>query len=325
MYEAQEPDESDSPVVSVSTLEIPGDIGQTLFEKMKEAQDKRRQKKKERMKVRYRREMAGPGYKRGQKFEPGKKGSNNFGGKGGGSLNSQTPNIIGNLEIKGHNGQSLADCLIKGLKNNKSYMQTNLNNLHAAFSSSEDEGFAQRVVRRKGKQKNYPDSAVNLGQRIQNANKDKSTQGSVGRIKMSKKYSSKEGAIKAKHQPSLGLTCRLVPVGPEKEIVTITASLDKSQQNVINLPHTSRQSELGRKTNSSGQESQGTLQESNASTFIGNISGTCLPTVMDGATNGANVNKKKRKPRPRKGKKGGSKTESQNEGENLSKKNANVD
>ncbi|KAG7175187.1 Terminal uridylyltransferase 7-like [Homarus americanus] len=326
IYQTQEPDQSDSPVVCVSKVEIPENVGQVLFEKMKEVQDKRKQKKKERMKVRYRREMAGPGYKRGQNFEPGKKGSVNLGNKGSGRFDLQNPNNLrGSQENNGYNRYNLPDRTSRDIKNH--YIRANPNNPQIACSSSEDENFAQRVVRRKGKQKIHPDSAVHTGQKNHNNSKDSgNVQGNVGGFKKSKKFSSKEGAIKAKHQPSLGLTCRLVPVGPEKEIVTISQTTDRStckQQNVVKLtpvPH----SEVARTTNSANHESQGTLPRSGVVvTLPGDGSDSRLVTVMDGATNGANSHKKRRKPKPRKGKKGGSKFESQNEGENSNRKNAN--
>ncbi|XP_071539111.1 terminal uridylyltransferase 7-like isoform X2 [Panulirus ornatus] len=328
MHYIQEPDQFNSTIAPVSTFDMPENIGQTLMEKIKEVADKRKQKKKERMKVRYRREMAGPGYKRGQKFEPGNKGSNDLGGKRCGQIDSQIPkDFLGKQEVKSIKKHNLQDCTNRNIIKNQSYMRANPDNLQIACSSSEDENFAQRTVRRKGKQKNPPDSVVHAGQMNLNISKDRNIQGNIGGIKKSKIYSDKEGAIKAKHQPSLGLTFKLVPVGPEKEIVTLSVSNSTcNQQNVVRSSPPVQQPEAARVKNPAEQEPKGRLSGSDlVVTIPRNGSEPRVVTVIEGAPNGAIGHKKRRKPRFRKGKKGGSKSEPDNEGKKSNRKNANVE
>lgn len=324
----QEQDQGNSTIAPGSTFDMPDNIGQTLLDKMKEVAEKRKQKKKERMKVRYRREMAGPGYKRGQRFEPGNKGSNNLGGKSSGQIDSQVPkDFHGKQEVKSNKKHSLQDFTNRNKIKNKSYVRANPDNLQIACSSSEDENFAQRTVRRKGKQKNHPDSAVHSGQMIHNNFKDKNIQGNIGGIKKNKVYSDKEGAIKAKHQPSLGLTYKLVPVGPEKEIVTLSASRSTcNQQNVVRSSPPFQQTEAARAKNPAEQEPRGLLSGSDlVVTVPRDGSESRIVTVIDGAANGAIDHKKRRKPRFRKVKKGSSKSEPENEGKKSNRKNANVE
>lgn len=275
-----------------AAVELPDNIGESLLQKMKEVSDQRKQKKKERMKVRYRREMAGPGYKRGKKFEinnskvsnrpatfepyasPKK---NNYGHCKASGENSMSPGLS---QRTGMSSMTSAKSLSKPYRD--------------ACSSSEDDSFPTREVRRKGKTKNNPENLTSAHDRVNNVNRNLDK--CIGEVR-SRIFFSREGAIKAKHQPSLKLTHKFIAISSEKEVVTVSSNsptsnlekaegLTKEQQNVVAQPTL---------TSARGNSSAALLKETAES---------CTFPATPGASGGAQTHRARHKPRSRKGKRG---------------------
>lgn len=292
MHQIQETDHIEGLIVP--SIGMPDNIGQTLQEKMKEVIMIRKQKKKERMKVRYRREMAGPGYKRGKKFEMESKRLNSLDNKGKGHLESMVP--VGAQAAQENSNKNYFTIPKHQTQKTKTRIFTRPNpaSLPVVCSSSEEETLAQRTVRRKNKHKDHQGSLAHSGQ------KSKSAQGVVGGMKPG--YMVKEFAIKAKHRPYLGMTHKLVPVGPEKEIVTLSIS-----------SATCSQDEIGRSASSLGEQSvprtQGHTEQKayERSSILADRFDSEGPEIS--RTDGANEQKKKRKPRPKRRKRKGLKSE----------------
>lgn len=277
-----------------ANVELPDNIGESLLQKMKEVSDQRKQKKKERMKVRYRREMAGPGYKRGKKFEiNNSKGSNRPATFE--PYASPKKHNYGHCKAYGENFMSPGVIQRTGMSNITS-AQSLSKPYRGACSSSEDDSFPTREVRRKGKTKNNPENSTSAHDRVNNANRNLDK--CIGEVR-SRIFFSREGAIKAKHQPSLKLTHKFIAISSDKEVVTVSSNspmsnlekaegLTTDQQNILLVQPTL--------TSARGNSSAASVKETAES---------CTLPSTPGASGGAQTHRARHKPRSRKGKRGG--------------------
>lgn len=295
-----------NPVETSASLELPENIGESLIQKMKEVSDQRKQKKKERMKVRYRREMAGPGYKRGKKFEINSK-----------ALNRSVTHEPYVSPKKNDYGQCKAFCenytsvglSKKTSMSNKSSEQSLLKPYRDACSSSEDDNLPTKTVRRKGKTKNKQENFASAQERV-HINKDiEKCIGVRSRI-----FLSKEGAIKAKHQPSLNLTHKFVAINSDKEVVTISS----------NSPISNPQTMGGVPKEEKHVITQPALMAAisgSRSAFPREKAQPCTVLSTHGASGGAQPQRGRHKPRPRKGKRGTSVSKPDDVNENINPRN----
>lgn len=296
--------EHDNSVLASDSPELPDNIGESLLQKMKEVSDQRKQKKRKRKKVRCRSEIAGSGYKKGKKSEIHGKGSN-------GSFLHEPYRLLktdehGNQKVSSKYHRSPVSLKTTGMSN-KSSLQIYSEFCQNACSSSEDDSFPTRSVRRKTKPKNIQSSSNSVHDRVYSDNRStsKGKEGIRTRI-----FMNREGAIKAKHRPSLKLTHKLVAIGPEKEIVTISSSSPKtSQEKVVTLHNTDRQFDLPQAISQINLASESASAKSNVALSKNGVESQTV-SVMNGATGSAQTHRTRHKPRAKKGKKGGSKFKS---------------
>lgn len=274
-----------------STLELPYNIGESLLQKIKEVSDQRKQKKRERMKVRYRREMAGPGYKRGKKFEINSKVSNK----------PHTSDDVSQKRYYHGHGKvfteyNMASGIIKKTDmSNKASAQSYSELYRDACSSSEDDNLPARAVRRKGKIKSEERlNSAHAKVPTININPNKC----VGEPRNKLSFN-KEGAIKTKHQPSFKLTHKFVASSSEKEIVTVSHNSAVENQEFVEGFSKKQQYGIAQPTLTSASNGSNIA-------ILKEKAQSCTTSATDGLSRVPNSNRARRKPKSRRGKKGGS-------------------
>ena len=292
--------EQDNSALVAESSELPDNIGESLLQKMKEVSDQRKQKKVKK-KVRLRKDVLASRSRRVPGSETNKRSSN------GPSLNESYRMVKAdddrNRNVSGKYHKSPVSLKAPGM-NNRAYSEF----CHNICSSSEEEdSLPTRSVRRKVKPKNIQGNSNSAHDRVYCDNR--STSKDIG-IR-SQIFTSKEAAIKAKHRPSYKLTHKLVAIGPEKEIVTISSNSPKRNvENVVTPPNRGEQYDLPQAIAQVNLTSESASPKSGVALSKNERNGVephATVSVMNGASGFSHSHRAKYKHRPRKGKRGGSK------------------
>lgn len=174
-------------------------------------------------------------------------------------------------------------------------------------SSEEEDTLPTRSVRRKVKPKNIQGNSNSAHDRVYSDNRS-TNKGKEIRTQI---FTNKEGAIKAKHRPSFKLTHKLVAIGPEKEIVTISSNSPKRNlENVATPSNAGEQCDLPQAIAQMNLASESASPKSSV-VLSKNVRNGVEPhatiSVMNGAAGFSHSHRAKHRHRPRRGKRGGSK------------------
>uniref|UniRef100_A0A0P4WEV4 CCHC-type domain-containing protein n=1 Tax=Scylla olivacea TaxID=85551 RepID=A0A0P4WEV4_SCYOL len=292
--------EHDNSALVAESSELPDNIGESLLQKMKEVSDQRKQKKIKK-KVRLRKDLLVSRCKRVQGSETNNKNSNG-------------PSLSESYRMPKADDDRSQKVLSKYHKSPVSLKTPGMNNrAYSEFcqnicsSSEEEDSLPTRSVRRKVKPKNVQGNPNSAHDRVYSDNRS-TNKGKEIRTQI---FTNKEGAIKAKHRPSFKLTHKLVAIGPEKEIVTISSNSPKRNlENVLTPPNTGEQYDLPQAIAQVNLTSESASPKNSVALSKNGKNGVephATISVMNGAAGFSHSHRAKHKHRARKGKRGGSK------------------
>ena len=286
--------DNDNSALVTDSPELPDNIGESLLLKMKEVAEERREKKiKKKIKIRVKNPMGGYYYRKVRKCKLQNKGSNE---------SYKMPKADDHGSQKGSSKYHISPVSLRTTgMTNKSSAQLYSEFCQNACSSSEEDTFPTRSVRRKIKPKSTQVNSNSAHDRLYSDNRSTGKGTEVIRTRI---FTNREAAIKAKHRPSLKLTHKLVAIGPEKEIVPISSNSPKTNQ--VTLCNTDEQCDLPQAIAQLNLTQESTSAKSSVTLSKNGIE-PHTTLVINGATEGAQTHKARHKPRARKGKRGGSK------------------
>lgn len=204
--------------------ELPDNIGESLLHKMKEVSDQRKQKKKERMKAKYKRKTAGPGYNRG-KISEGKAKVPNRAATHEPSASPQNSNL-GHCKVRSEKYMPSPFSLQETGTGRKSSAHSFAEPYRDGCHSSSDDNFPTRAAQRKAKTRTNPQNPSSEHDRVRNANRNIDKGMKVN----SKVFFSTEGDTKIKHKPSLTQTLTFVASSSDREVVTVSSNASMNNQ-----------------------------------------------------------------------------------------------